>query len=295
MSDPSRNGDLFHQAVTAIDSGDLAGLQRLLADHPRLAAERLDGPAPWLRAQIGNALDGFFARPWLLWFVTEDPVRHGTLPDNIVAIAGAIIAAARQAAPETLQEQLDYALRLVAWSGVAAARGVQLALIDLLVDAGASPLNEVNNALVNGHTRAAEHLLERGARLTFAAAVCLERWDDMNRMAPDAKPVERRFAFVLAALNGKTESLRRMLALGVDVNEPSDALYSHGTPLHHAVCSGSLEAVQTLVEAGADVTRLDTAWNGTPLGWAEYYVETAEPERKARYAEIASWLRGVRR
>lgn len=293
MDETSQAVDLFRQAVAAIDAGDLAGLQRLLADHPHLAAERLDGPAPWLREEIGSALDGFFARPYLLWFVTEDPVRRGTLPDNIVAIARAIIDAARSSAPQTLQEQLDYALRLVAWSGVAAARDVQIPLIDLLVDAGASPLNEVNNALVNGHIRAAEHLLERGGRLTFAAAVCLGRWDDMDRMAPGATPVQRRFAFVLAALNGKAEALRHMLALGVNVNEPSDALYSHGTPLHHAVCSGSLDAVKTLVEAGADVTRLDTAWNGTPLGWAEYYVETAEPGRKPRYAEIASWLRSV--
>ena len=283
----------FVQAVSAIDAGDLGMLEHLLASHPELATARLDGPAPWLRAEIGNALDGFFARPYLLWFVTEDPVRRGTLPENIVEIARAIIRTARREGPPTLQEQLDYALRLVSWSGVAAARDVQLPLIDLLVDEGASPAGEVNNALVNGHTRAAERLLERGGRLTFAAAVCLGRWDDMDRMAPEASPAQRSFAFVLAALNGKAESLRRMLALGIDVNQPSDALYSHGTPLHHAVCSGSLDAVKVLVEAGADVNRPDTAWNGTPLGWAEYYVETAAPERKPRYAEIASWLRGV--
>jgi peptide-methionine (S)-S-oxide reductase len=293
MTDPSPPGDVFREAVAAIDAGDLATLRRILAACPNVAAERLDGPAPWLRAEIGNALDGFFARPYLLWFVAEDPARRGRLPDNIVPIAAAIIEAARISGPETLQEQLDYALRLVAWSGVAAARDVQIPLIDLLVDAGASPLDEVNNALVNGHTRAAEHLLERGGRLTFAAAVCLGRWGEMDRMAPGATPAQRSFALVLAALNGETESVRRMLALGVDVNQPSDALYAHGTPLHHAVCSGSIDAVRTLVEAGADVHRLDTVWNGTPLGWAEYYVDTVEPERKARYAEIAAWLRSV--
>lgn len=285
--------DRLFQAVTAIDAGDLSTLERILASDPHIAVERLDADAPWLRAQAGDALDGFFARPYLLWFVAEDPARRGTLPDNIVDIARAIIAAARTAGPATLREQLDYALRLVCWSGVAAARNVQLPLIDLLVDEGASPVDEVNNALVNGHARAAEHLLERGGRLTFAAAVCLGRWDDMDRMAAGATPVQRRFAFVLAALNGKAESLSRMLALGVDVNQPSDALYSHGTPLHHAVCSGSLDAVRVLVEAGADLERRDSAWSATPLGWAEYYVETAPPERKARYAGIAAWLRGV--
>jgi len=34
-----------------------------------------------------------------------------------------------------------------------------------------------------------------------------------------------------------------------------DDVYAHGTPLHHAVSSGSLEAVQVLVEAGREGER----------------------------------------
>jgi hypothetical protein len=45
---------------------------------------------------------------------------------------------------------------------------------------------------------------------------------------------------------------------------------SHGTALHHAVCSGSLDAVKALVEAGADLTRRVTVYDGTPLSWAKY-------------------------
>jgi len=82
-------------------------------------------------------------------------------------------------------------------------------------------------------------------------------------------------ALVLAALNGKAKSVRWMLAAGVPANKPSADLYAHGTPLHHAVCSGSLETVQAMVEGGADVNIADTAWNGTPLGWAMHYVEEA--------------------
>jgi hypothetical protein len=37
----------------------------------------------------------------------------------------------------------------------------------------------------------------------------------------------------------------------------------------------------------------DTAWNATPLGWAEHYVENSKPERRARYAEVAEYLRTV--
>jgi ankyrin repeat protein len=109
--------------------------------------------------------------------------------------------------------------------------------------------------------------------------------------AADGK--ERRKAFVLAALNGKAESLRRMIALGAGVNTPSENLYAHGTPLHHAVCSGSLEAVQVLVDAGAGVNTRDTAWKGTPLGWANHYIEEAQDAvRRGRYQTIADYLSG---
>ena len=64
------------------------------------------------------------------------------------------------------------------------------------------------------------------------------------------------------------------------------------SPLHHAVCSGSLDAVKVLVEAGARLSTRDKAEKATPLGWAEYYRETnGRGERAARYAEIATYLR----
>ena len=74
-------------------------------------------------------------------------------PSNIAAIAAAIIRAAKQSGADNLQEQLDYTLSLVAWSGVAAKCGVQLALLDTLIDAGADPNRGPDEALVNGHPR----------------------------------------------------------------------------------------------------------------------------------------------
>lgn len=69
--------------------------------------------------------------------------------------------------------------------------------------------------------------------------------------------------------------------------------YSHATALHHAVCSASLETVTVLVEAGARLNAKDTAWNGTPLGWAEHYRQEHGSDERARpYAEIAVYLRG---
>ena len=76
------------------------------------------------------------------------------------------------------------------------------------------------------------------------------------------------------------------------MNAPSADLYSHGTPLHHAVCSGSLETVQVLVDAGAELDTKDSAWGGTPLGWAEHYIGQSKADDTAKqYTQIATYLR----
>ena len=282
----------FRDAVSAIDGGDIVTLQRLVTASPALVRERLASPGAWLRDTVGGAVDGFFQRPYLLWFVAEDPVRNGKLPRNIAAVARAIIDAARHEGVSTLQEQLDYALTLVSWSWIARQSGVQIDLIDVLVDAGAVTDGNPNNALVNGNFAAAEHLVTRGAKLTLASALCLARWDDVDRLVTTASEQQKQFSFVLSALNGKADALRRMISVGVDLNAPSADLYSHGTPLHHAVCSGSLEAVEVLVEAGAELHTKDKAWGGTPLGWAEHYLSEGGGNRSGnQYAEIAAYLR----
>lgn len=292
MDDPEILDSLFREAVSAIDAGDVAALERLLTAHPRLVRDRLESPGAWLRDQVGDALEGFFRQPYLLWFVAEDPVRNGRLPGNIAAVALAIIETARRQGVQSLQEQLDYALRLVSWSWIARQHGVQIELIDVLLDAGASPEGNPENALVNGNFAAAEHLVDRGATLTLATALCLGRWDDASRLAAMASDREKQFALVLAALRGKADALRLMIGTGVDVNSPSEDLYSHGTPLHHAVCSGSLQAVEVLVDAGAELGTSDRAWNGTPLGWAEHYIHEAKGDDAGKpYAEIAAYLR----
>jgi len=283
--------ECFREAVAAIDAGKIETLEQLIRVTPALVRERLTAPGAWLRAKVGGALDGFFQRPYLLWFVAEDPVRNGTLPANIAAVARTIIDAARRENTSHFQEQLDYALTLISWSWIARQHGVQLDLIDVLVDAGAALDGNQNNALVNGNFAAAEHLVKRGATLTLEVALCQGRWNDVDRLLPITSPTDRQFAFVLSALHGKVEALRRMIAARADVNAPSAGLYSHGTPLHHAVSSGSLEATKLLVEAGANLDAQDRAWGGTLLGWAEYYLSGGSgyhPEK--RYAQIAAYL-----
>lgn len=291
---------LFCEAVGAIDTGDIEGLGRLLACHPRLVHDRLDVPGPWLVDR--EALNGFFQRPFLLWFVAEDPVRKGRLPKNIADVARAIIHAAQREEAGNLEEQLDYALRLVCWSWIARECGVQIELIDVLVDAGASPDGRSvyqgrygthsESAIYNKNFAAAEHLLKRGAPLTFSTAVNLGRWSETEQLAETATLREKQDAFVQAAMNGQAEALRRLLALGMEPNSVSSQNQSHGTALHHAVWSGNLGAVKVLVEAGASLDRRDTIYDGTPGEWAEHGERESHDEaRKQDYREIAAFLR----
>ena len=284
----------FREAVAAVDSGDVAKLSRLLTAEPMLARERLEPPGDWLKAQIGDALESFFQRPYLLWFIAEDPVRNGSLPANIADIARTIINAAKRANADNLQEQLDYALQLVCWSWIAPQCGVQIDLIDVLLDAGASSAGAADNALVNGNRAAAAHLLARGAPLSLNVAIALGRWEEVPKLLHSASKRDRQTAFVQAALHGNVDGLKAILQADVDVNKPSPDLYGHATPLHHAVWSGSLDAVKVLFAAGADLSAKDTVHETTPLGWAVYAAETqTDPEKAARYSAIAEYLRHV--
>ncbi len=281
----------FRAAVEAIDSGDAAALEKMLREDPDLVSTRLEQPGAWLRDKIGNAADGFFAQPYLLWFVAEDPVRNGKLPQNIAEIARMIVAAAREQKTDTLQEQLDYALNLVAWSWIAAQNDVQIPLIDVLADAGANLDGAPQNALVNHHERAAAHLVERGAPLDLSTALSLGRFDDAARLLPGASASDKQFALVLCALNGKADAVGWLLDRGTDPNKKSESLYAHASPLHHAVCSGDLATVRALGERGADLTTPDTAWSATPLGWAEHYVEeNLGTQRGREYQAILDYL-----
>jgi hypothetical protein len=281
----------FRQAVSAIDDGDIVKLERLLAQHPRLAADRLKSPGAWLRGQIGAALDGFFKRPYLLWFLTEDAVRTGKLPTNVGALARAIIQAARRGGEKKLKKQLDSTLHFAVCSPIGRENGLQLELLDVLIDAGASTDGAPVQALICYNPAAAEHLLKRGAALTLPAAVCLGRWDDVTRLGWTASAKDKQVALSLAALNGKSQGLAKLLGLGVDVNAFSTGFYTHATPLHHAVWSGSLDAVKLLVDAGANLATKDKAEHATPLGWAEYAATLPEREPGKQYAEIAGYLR----
>ncbi len=152
----------------------------------------------------------------------------------------------------------------------------------------------------------AEALIKAGASvedagLTLTAAVCLARSNDTARLAGEAGAEEKQKALAAAAYNGRLDAIDTAIALGADPKAPNMGLNPNATALHNAVCSGSLAAVQKLVEAGASVDAKDGPYQATPLRWAEYFVRESasdkveyfqrEGPRPKQYAEIAAYLR----
>lgn len=257
-------------AVSAIDDGDLAKLGDVLSRNPGLVDERLP---------CGS---GYFHRPYLLWFVAGNPVRKERLPGNAPAVARVIIDFARRTGVATLQEQIDYTLSLVGSGRVPRESGVQLALIDALVQAGADPDGALGPALAHREEAAVRRLVERGAPVTLVVASALGDVGQLRRLAGIADVRERRSALAVAAIWGRADSVRELTAREIDLdayNPPG--FHGHATALHSAVAAHSPATVRALLDAGASPAIKDGIWGGTALDWAEHLGDQ----------EIASQLR----
>jgi len=276
---------IFPEAVDAIDAGDLAGLKSLVEKYPYLVSERL-----------ATSREGYFSNPYLLWFVADNPIRTGKLPPNIIAITSLLIAAVKKQSPGTAGEQLNYALRLVVTGLIPHQCGVQIPLIDLLIDEGAKPGGGVS-ALANGNTDAARHLIIRGEKLTLPVAVGLEQIEDVKHLLLLANEDEKLTALTVAAFYGNTNMLSLLLGLGVNTNgypKKESGFHAHATPLHQAVSSGSLGAVKLLVKAGASLNAKDKVYDGTPYGWAMHMQAEGDEVTKKKFNLIAAYLQSLK-
>lgn len=242
----------FRHAVDLVDAGDVEGLRAHLNTHPNLVHQRVV-------FEGGN----YFQNPSLLEFVAENPIRHGTLPANIVEATKVILEAGAKNDPPTLNETLA----LVSTGRIARECGVQIALIDLLCDYGADPNRGMPGA--HGEFEAAHALLRRGARVDLPVAAALGRIEEASRLLPDASSEDRHRALALSAQFGHTEIVRLLLDAGEDPNRYNPpGFHGHSTPLHQAALAGHEETVRLLVERGARLDLKDTTWQGTPEGWA---------------------------
>ncbi len=275
----------FESAVEAVISGDTATLESLLRENPELIRAR---------STRVTHFDPPVHRATLLHYVAANGVEgyRQKTPKNAVEIAKMLL----QAGAETDALADMYGGRCTTMSMLVsschpAEAGVQVALVDTLLDFGAaiegrgsgewtSPLM---TALAFGYQDAAQALVRRGARVdNIRAAAGLGRLADARQLLPIASSEDRHRALALAAQHGHVEIVRLLLDAGEDPNRYNPkGNHGHSTPLHQAVWSGHDAVVRLLVKRGASLGIRDTIYQGTPLGWAEYGGRT----------EIAEYLR----
>ena len=258
---------IFRRAVERMDAGDEDGLRALLREHPNLVRERV-------------SLEGsnYFTHPTLLEFAAENPTRCGRLPQNIDAIAKAVLDAGGAAD----RASVDSALALAASSSVARECGVQRALIDVLCDCGADSNAALLPALFYGEFDGVDALLRRGAKDDLAVAAATGRAADARAYLAEAGDETRQHALALAAQFGHLEIVRMLLDAGVDPNRYSPpGGHSHATPLHQAALAGHDAVARLLVERGARLDIEDIHHHATPSGWAAYAGHAALAEELA--------------
>jgi len=261
---------VFRRAVDLPDAGDGEGLRSYLKEYPDIINRRVV-------FEGGN----YFRNPSLLEFVAENPIRHGTLPSNIVSVARVVL----KAGTRTNQSVLNETLGLVCSGRIARECGVQIQLIDLLCDSGADPNSAMQPALVHGEFDAANRLIRQGANINLSVAAATGRIEDVRRLLATSIGEERHRALALAAQFGHAEIVRLLIDAGEDPNRYNPVgCHSHSTPLHQAALAGHTDVVRLLVEWGARLDLKDTLFQGTPAGWAKYAGRT-EVEKYLRLQE----------
>ena len=244
----------FRQAVDLIDRGDATSLRALLQRNPKLVHQHL-------LFEGGN----YFRSPTLLEFIAENPVRHGTIPPNIVEITRVIL----EANPDTASR--NETLMLVATGSVPRNCKMQIPLIDLLCEYGADPGTAIRAAAVLNEHDSVRALLRDGAKLDLPIAAALGKETEFNHLLKTANPQDRHLALAVAAQFGHVNIVRSLLDAGEDpdrYNPPGG--HSHATPLHQAAAAGHKAVVHLLTERGARLDLKDVLWHGTPADWAAH-------------------------
>jgi hypothetical protein len=245
---------VFRKAVDLLDAGDAEGLRQHLKRHTKLLHQRVDFEG-W----------NYFHHASLLEFIAENPIRRGSLPNNIAEVARVIL----DAGPD--QNSRDTALALVATGSVPLESGAVIPLINLLCDYGADPDGATEAAALHGSLLALRALLSRGARLTLPIAAALGDLEAAQRLLPAASSAERHRALAMASQIGRIEIVRLLLEAGEDPNRFNPVGgHSHTTPLHQAALIGNGELVRLLIGYGANPNTRDLMWRGTAADWARH-------------------------
>jgi len=264
----------FETAADAVVTGDVSTLRDMLQRNPELTRARSarDHRATLLHYIAANGHEGW---------------RQKT-PKNAVDVARLLLEAGSE--PDALAHMYGgdaTTMDMLVSSVHPHAAGVQVALVDILVDYGASLDGVEDNssplmtALRFHYPLAAEALARRGARIdNVITAAALGRTDlvdafiaDDGTLRPDVRLAQVRwprlprdprvhlgYALTYAATWGRREVVELMLRKGVDAGGKDD----DGTALHAAAGYGHVDIVRLLVQHGASLEALNS-YDGTVL------------------------------
>ncbi|HVY90451.1 MAG TPA: ankyrin repeat domain-containing protein, partial [Hyphomonadaceae bacterium] len=251
---PVIDDPIFAAAVKAVRAGDVVGLAALLDRHPDLLKQRAREPDCYAQ--------DYFRDPRLFWFVAFNPIPPLPPPRNIVAVTEAMIARGVE------QADLDYTIGLVMTGSRLREQKLQTPMIVALLNAGAQAGGMV---MVLGHKErdAVEVILKSGHPMSVVIAAGTGRAKELADLLPGASPHDVHGAFSVAVINGEVECARLCLEAGAPINARLLA-HRHSTAAHQAAINDDVPMLKLLVERGADLSVQDTAWNGTPLGWARH-------------------------
>jgi ankyrin repeat protein len=282
VSAPGSPVALFENAVDAVIEGNATDLAMLLREHPELVRARSTRVTFFDPAVHGATL---------LHYVAANGVEghRQKTPANAVDIAKMLLdAGAEVDALAGMYGGRHTTMSMLVSSGHPAEAGVQVALMETLLDYGAAIegrgsgdwVTPLKTALTFGYTETAEALVRRGARVDSLPAVAgLGRLNDAARLLATASPEDRHRALALASQQGHADVVKLLLDAGEDPNRYNPkGNHAHSTPLHQAALGGHEDLVRLLVERGARLDIKDTIYEGKPLAWAEYGGHTAIAE-----------------
>jgi ankyrin repeat protein len=268
---PASPVSAFESAADAVVSGDAATLARLLREHPGLVRARStrEHRATLLHYVAANGVENYRQKS----------------PANAAAIARMLLdAGADVDASADVYGGGSTTLGLVATITPPAIAGVQLGVIDVLLEHGARMDREgsagsrhalVRGCLANGQANAARYLASRGAPLDVIGAAGIGRLDVVGTFF-DASGSPRssvhdedlREAMAFACSYGHPDVAAFLLAHGVDANAEL-RLYGQGhTALHLAAYHAHVEILDLLIAKGAALDVVDKTWGTPPLVWA---------------------------
>ncbi|HEX4469532.1 MAG TPA: ankyrin repeat domain-containing protein, partial [Gemmatimonadaceae bacterium] len=281
----------FADAVAAIVAGDIDRLRALLDAHPELVRARTNLEPPF----------HYFTGATLLHHLAWNPSRAEPVPPNVADIARLLLDRGADPDALTLGRSIGTTMGLIVTSRMASEANASGPLIDLLRERGATldlgtskavipdwgEQNVLDVSLSNYATRAAEKLIELGAKPDICNAAALGRADLVRGFfASDGRLNS------LPRRNGTVMSARDAIGLALlfaYVNHHPDIVdfllekdgnwnmigVNNGTAMHRAAWSGDLPMVQRLVAKGADFTNRENPFKSTPLSWAQHNKQRA--------------------